>query len=179
MRGTVRLEPVGMEHAARVQELASDPEVQATTRLPEPYPPDGARQFITATILRRAAGEEYAFAVISDRDGVVGMCGLSDVRRAAGRAELGYWIGRPYWGLGYASAAVAQAVRVAFTELGLIELEAHALADNMASRRVLEKAGFRFVGLGTHSVPKWSADRLVACYHLTRAPDLGVGIAAR
>jgi 8-oxo-dGTP diphosphatase len=173
MTGSLRLEPVGMEHAARVQQLASDPEVQATTRLPEPYPPDGARQFITATTLRRAAGEEYAFAIVDDADGLVGMCGLSDIAREAGRAELGYWIGRPYWGRGYASAAVAQLVRTAFDALGLVELEAHALADNAASRRVLEKAGFTFVGLGTHSVPKWSADRLVARYHLAR--DLALG----
>jgi [ribosomal protein S5]-alanine N-acetyltransferase len=165
---TIRLAPVALEHAPAVQALASDPEVLATTRLPEPYPPDGAVRFIERVAPRHAAGEEFAFAVVDETGALVGVCGFHDVRESPRRAELGYWIGRPYWGRGYASAAVAAMVRIAFDELGLAAIEAHSLADNVASRRVLEKNGFALEGLAAHEVSKWSAERLVARYGLRR-----------
>lgn len=61
-------------------------------------------------------------------------------------AELGYWLGRPYWGKGYASEAAAQIVEHAFSVMKLDQLWASVAMENPASRRVLEKTGLRFVG---------------------------------
>lgn len=170
---TVRIEPARVEHAVRVQALVEDPEVRAPTSLPDPYPPNGALRFLEGVSVRHAAGEEYAFAIFTEADGLVGIVGLHHLDAERRQAELGYWIGRPYWGRGLARAAVGLVIRTAFGELGLDRLVAHALAGNTASRRVLEANGFRLVGLRPHGVEKWPADQLAAFYELAReeAPE--------
>ncbi len=168
-RMTLTLVPVGLEHAERIQALASHPEIVATTRLPDPYPADGALEFLRYVMPRHAEGSEYAFAVIDERVGLVGTCGLHHVVRERGEAELGFWVGRPYWGRGFASAAARLGVALAFGALGFDRLVAHALSDNVASRRVLERAGFTLDRYDTHRLPKWPVERELALYQLTRA----------
>jgi len=75
---------------------------------------------------------------------LVGACGLG--RRASGSVEMGYWIARPYWGLGYATEACLALVDIART-LGLPSLEGSHFIDNPASARVLEKLGFEPLGI--------------------------------
>ena len=165
----IRLEPVGPRHVARMQELVVHPDVLRTTRLPDPYPADGAARFVEAAQQSMRRGEEFVYAIIADGTGFVGNCGLHDIDPSRRRIEFGYWIGREYWGRGYGSAAAREAARIALTELGFAEVVAHALEDNVASRRVLEKAGFVFQGLGRHSVAKWPAERQVALYRVRQA----------
>lgn len=57
-------------------------------------------------------------------------------------AEIGYWIGEPYWGKGFATDAVKQAVKFAFKELNLLRIYAHIYEYNIGSMKVLEKVGF-------------------------------------
>ena len=171
---STRLVAAGLEHADRIQALASHPDIAATTRLPEPYPADGALDFLRYVMPRHAAGLEYAFAIVDDREGFVGMSGLHHVDRDRGEAELGFWIGRPYWGRGLASAAAALAVRLAFTDLAFQTLVAHALADNVGSRRVLERAGFRLERYDRHRLPKWESERELARYRLEKTHWAGV-----
>jgi len=75
---------------------------------------------------------------------LVGACGLG--RRPSGAVEMGYWIAKPYWGLGYATEACAAMVDIART-LGLPSLEGSHFLDNPASARVLEKLGFEALGI--------------------------------
>jgi RimJ/RimL family protein N-acetyltransferase len=70
---------------------------------------------------------------------LIGSCGLG--RRPSGAVELGYWIGRPFWGRGFATEACAAVIEIA-RSLGLPSLEASHFIDNPASARVLEKLGF-------------------------------------
>jgi RimJ/RimL family protein N-acetyltransferase len=65
-----------------------------------------------------------------------------------GIGELGYWIGRPYWGRGYATAGARLVLSFGFGELGLRSIRATCLTTNAASARVLEKLGFEFEGPG-------------------------------
>ncbi|MCL7959647.1 MAG: GNAT family N-acetyltransferase, partial [marine benthic group bacterium] len=62
------------------------------------------------------------------------------------RAELGYWIGLPFWGRGYATEAAVAMVGYGFNELGLNRIFAHHVARNPASGRVMKKAGFTHEG---------------------------------
>ena len=64
-----------------------------------------------------------------------------------GRAELGYWIGVPFWGQGHATEAVAAVLAFGFGPLGLHRIHATVFPRNPASARVLEKSGFRREGL--------------------------------
>jgi RimJ/RimL family protein N-acetyltransferase len=75
---------------------------------------------------------------------LVGSCGLG--RRASGAVELGYWIGRPFWGRGIATEAGLALIDIA-RALGLGRIEASHFVDNPASGRVLEKLGFESTGL--------------------------------
>jgi RimJ/RimL family protein N-acetyltransferase len=75
---------------------------------------------------------------------LVGACGLG--RRPSGSVELGYWIGRAFWGRGYATEACTALVDIA-RALGLSSLEGSHFIDNPASARVLEKLGFEPLGI--------------------------------
>ena len=75
---------------------------------------------------------------------LVGSCGLA--RRASGAVEMGYWIGKPFWGRGYATEACRALIGIART-LGLPSVEGSHFLDNPASARVLEKLGFEPVGI--------------------------------
>lgn len=75
---------------------------------------------------------------------LVGACGLG--RRPSGAVEMGFWIGRSYWGRGYATEACAALIEIART-LGLASVEGSHFLDNPASARVLEKLGFEPIGI--------------------------------
>lgn len=152
MAALTTLVPIVPKHADTIQRLvASDRSIIEQTRLPDPYPEDGAARWIEYARPRHQQDTEYTFAVEHDRE-VVGVCGLivSDDRR---EAELGYWIGRPYWGRGYATEAARASVAFAFDWTDVDRVVALPLADNLPSRRVLEKAGFRLTGLRPAEAP--------------------------
>ncbi len=81
---------------------------------------------------------------------VVGDCGLQPLELRGLDVELGYRLGRRHWGRGLATEAATACLRAAFEELGLDRIVAVAHPDNAASRRVLEKIGFVYEGLGPH-----------------------------
>jgi ribosomal-protein-alanine N-acetyltransferase len=164
----VRLEPIALAHAPAVQALASDPRIAATSNVPHPYPPDGAVTWIRYTTAQRELGREVNFAIVADDHALVGVCGVLNIEGTPRRGELGYWVGVPYWNRGYASAAARELVRIAFEEHGLEELYSSCLVRNPASFRVLEKAGFRHVGFGTHPHGKWTPQDRFALFELTR-----------
>jgi RimJ/RimL family protein N-acetyltransferase len=84
---------------------------------------------------------------------IVGACGLG--RRPSGSVELGYWVARSRWGLGYATEACRGLVDIA-RALGLLSLEGSHFIDNPASRRVLERLGFTPLGI---VAPRYSCAR--------------------
>lgn len=96
------------------------------------------------------ARDDRAHALFVFREGddaLVGGVTLSNVRRGVAQtASLGYWAGERYAGRGYTTAAVHAVVRYAFDDLDLHRVEAACQPDNLASRRVLEKAGFTHEG---------------------------------
>ena len=119
--------------------------VENTARIPHPYFLVDAETFIAAA--NRQAGEA-TFAVVRD-DELIGMCGIDP--RPDG-PEIGYWLGVPFWGRGYATEAVRAAIDHAFGALGHDMLQAAARVSNPASRRVLEKCGFQWSGVGLYRI---------------------------
>ena len=97
-----------------------------------------------------------SFLIFERTDGapqLVGSCGLG--RRPSGAVEMGYWIGRAHWGRGYATEAAHALIDIART-LGFSQLEGSHFVDNPASGRVLEKLGFRPLGI---TAPRMSCAR--------------------
>jgi RimJ/RimL family protein N-acetyltransferase len=111
-----------------------------TARIPYPYSGEDAEQFIAA--VNRQDGE-VAFLITLD-DALIGGCGVA---QSGSGPELGYWVGVPFWGQGFATEAARAVIDYAFGVLGHEELEAGARVSNPASRRVLEKCGFQWTGV--------------------------------
>jgi RimJ/RimL family protein N-acetyltransferase len=165
----IRLEPISHDHAESLQTLLEDPAIAATTPFPSPYPPDGARAYIIESLALRSAGTKYVFAVSDDSGRAVGMSLLKDVDAAAGEGELGYWIGRPFWGRGLATEAAEATLRFGFETLELCAVRAVCLEENPASLRVLAKLGFLETGRFAQSLPKWPEPRMSVSFRLDRS----------
>jgi RimJ/RimL family protein N-acetyltransferase len=138
------------DDAATITALINDIRIaQNLMRVPHPYALSDARGWLDAV----AAKEIGRAFLITLADGTpIGVCGL-DLR--AGRTPepvhwLGYWLGTHYWGQGYATEAARAVIDHAFGELGCAELNAGARVSNHASRRVLEKCGFQWTGVGLY-----------------------------
>jgi 8-oxo-dGTP diphosphatase len=140
----IALEPVGRQHETAIQTLASDRDVAATTPFPHPYPRNGAANFIAQATQARAQGSAYHYAIM-ERGLCVGLCGLKEIDPTRRAGEAGYWVGRPYWGRGIATAAMQLLLGIARLDLGLRLVTAHTLEHNERSVRVLHKLGFNQV----------------------------------
>ena len=141
------LRPFTLADAPELQRLANAPEIAATTlHIPHPYP-DGMAEFWI---------KQHA-VMFEDRDGVVFAIELRRKATLIGcvglgcdpenqNAELGYWIGVPYWNRGYASEAARMVVVFGFAYFGLHRIKSSYFGSNPASGRVMEKIGMRFEG---------------------------------
>ncbi len=133
--------------------LAGAREVAATTlRIPHPYTQTDAESFLR---MRNEAGFGYSFAITLLPSGE--LCGGVGLHPDAvhPRAELGYWIGVPYWGCGYATEAARAVLDFGFRELKLQRIFAHHFAGNQASARVLQKIGMKHEGCSRRHIEKW------------------------
>ena len=106
---------------------------------PYPYQEEDAREFIERIRLQNQP-TAFALGVDGHAVGVIGLILQHDINRLS--AEIGYWIGTAYWGKGIATAAVTALTKWSMDELKMVRLFATPFADNTASRRVLEKAGY-------------------------------------
>ncbi len=164
---TVTIEPISLTFAAAAQALASDPAIGATSNVPSPYPPDGAETWIAHAMRAMATGMEQTFAVLADGT-FVGACGVLNIGGRPRSGELGYWIGVPHWGHGYATAAARLVVDRAFIDHQLGYLVSSCLEHNPASFRVLVKTGFTHTGFTRFPHLKWGSDVRFATFMLTR-----------
>lgn len=144
------LRPSWPEDAAELHRaIADEGIVRNLARAPWPYTADDAARF--------AASDHDPmfpnFLLMLRTDGaprLVGSCGLGERHS---EAELGYWIARPYWGLGFATEAGRAVINIAQT-IGHSKLVAGHFVDNPASGRVLQKLGFRNTGKSEQRLSK-------------------------
>lgn len=128
--------------AKPIAKLANNVSVSSmTARLPHPYNVENAVDFINQTGLKQNRSCVYAVTLAKTAD-VIGCCSLSPTEREIGPA-LGYWLGEPYWGNGYATEAAHALVDLAFKTTSHDRVNASCRVINPASRRVLEKCGFQ------------------------------------
>jgi RimJ/RimL family protein N-acetyltransferase len=149
--------------------LANDCGVATMTgRMPYPYSLADAQSFVREQRARRANGQEWALAVLDRSDGAfLGCVGLSfHVKEPT--AELGYWIGRPYWGAGLATEAARALVDHGFEHTSINAVTGACRVINEASRRVLEKCGMRYTGSGLSPAPARGGALPVDRFRLSR-----------
>lgn len=141
------LRPLRPADAPALQRLLTNWNVvKMTARIPHPYPEGAGQQWIAAQAEAWRTGSAYVFALVKD-GALVGSVGLD--HRGDESYELGYWVGEPWWGQGFASEAAVEIVRFAFEELGANQLKSGHFTSNPASGRVLAKCGFRDDGTET------------------------------
>lgn len=133
----LRLRKPRKADAARIVELCNDRDVaRMTTSMPHPYGQHDAETFLS-TLDHSVAP---TFAIEHPRAGAIGMIGFNADN------EIGYWIGKPFWGEGYATEAAEAALVWANREWGRRFVKAGHFSDNPASGEVLCKAGFLYTG---------------------------------
>ncbi|MFV0363033.1 MAG: GNAT family N-acetyltransferase [Suipraeoptans sp.] len=113
--------------------------------IPSPYTQTDAVEFINS-ILSAPVDSQYAWA-IHDNGKAIGSIGIFRKDNIHNRtAEMGYYLAQPYWGRGFTTNAVKEACHYVFEHTDIIRIFAEPFAQNSASCRVLEKAGFQFEG---------------------------------
>jgi [ribosomal protein S5]-alanine N-acetyltransferase len=132
--------------------LVGSREVAATTlRIAHPYTEQDARAFLQ---LAQQPGKIWLAITLRNDGRQIGGIGLR-VEEQHRHAELGYWLGVPYWGKGYATEAAREMVRHGFEDLNLHRIFASHFKHNPASGRILTKLGMRYEGCQREHLRKW------------------------
>jgi RimJ/RimL family protein N-acetyltransferase/mannose-6-phosphate isomerase-like protein (cupin superfamily) len=152
----VVLRPFSAADAAEVMRLAGDRAVADTTlHIPHPYQAGMAEEWIATHQAAFDREQGVTLAITRKPDGaLVGAISLMGMAKGH-QAELGYWIGKPFWSQGYCTEAAQALLRYAFTDLGLVRVHAGHLARNPASGRVMQKIGMHKEGCLRQHVKKW------------------------
>lgn len=167
------LRPFLLSDAATVQRLAGDRAVADTTlSIPHPYVDGMAEQWIATHEGAWTRHEMATLAITEPEAGLVGAISLR-IELANRRAEMGYWIGVPYWGLGYATEAARAMVTFGFGRLSLQRIHAQHFARNPASGRVMAKVGMQLEGSLRRHVYRWDQPEDVEAWGLLRSDAPG------
>ncbi len=168
----LRLRPFQRADAPAVQTLAGASEVATTTlNIPHPYPEGLAESWINGHRPAAAAGTRLTWAVMRPADAMLlGSITLSIVSVHL-RAELGYWLGVPFWNQGYMTEAALRVTTFGFAECGLHRVEAGCFPRNPASARVLVKVGMQIEGVLRGYARKGEIFEDVAMYAVLRSRE--------
>ena len=136
------------DQAACIEHFKEKEIYDLTLRIPYPYTEADFQAWLE--IVEKATmqqGQPVHWAIRDEKEFLIGGCGFAGLQIGKShRAEIGYWLARPYWGQGIMTAIVRRLCEFAFAELGLVKIEAHVFAGNAASAKVLEKCGFQQEG---------------------------------
>lgn len=140
------LRQLTLDDAAAISNLASEKDISRMTgSFPYPFPLLSAEFKVMHLRAQNRRGLAYPYAITIDGGALMGMCDL--FRRAPDDAlEIGYWLGKPYWGKGYSTEAARALIAEARAKQGATSLIAGAFSDNPGSIRVLQKLGFELTG---------------------------------
>lgn len=153
----LKLRGFSLLDAGSVQKLAAEFEIADTTlRIPHPYYLTMAEDWIISQETAIEEERELTWAItLSEEACIIGSIGLV-LNPVFKHAELGYWIGKPFWGSGYATEAARLVLEYAFNQIGLQRVHAHHMSRNPASGKVLLKIGMKHEGCLRQHILKWN-----------------------
>ncbi|MEN6372459.1 MAG: GNAT family N-acetyltransferase [Armatimonadota bacterium] len=150
------LRPLRQSDAPELFPLINDADVaQYMFRVPHPYPEDVLPEWLKKAEAAMKRKEQFEFAIITKETGKpAGVCSLDGISWENENAELGYWLGKPYWGHGIMTEAAKAVVTFGFDILGLERIYASCFEENKASAKVIQKAGLLYEGCSRHGIKK-------------------------
>jgi [ribosomal protein S5]-alanine N-acetyltransferase len=142
------LRPFQISDAKEVQALANDFRVaESTANVPHPYTEINAETWIGTHKKDFESRSSVVFAISLISGGhIAGTVSLNQISAYHGRANLGYWIGFPFWSKGICTEAAKALIQYGSEEFGITRFDCSCLARNIGSARVMAKAGFKFEG---------------------------------
>jgi len=169
------LRPIAQSDVPVLHPLINDVDVACTMlSTPHPYPRDEFSSFVNKALEAMERRERYEMAITQKETGLAfGAIRFFNISWEHLRSEMGYWLGKQYWGSGYATEATKRMIRFGFEELGLERIHAHCLTTNQASARVLEKAGLTLEARIRHAVKKGDEFLDVFLYGIIREEFAG------
>ncbi len=148
----ILLRPLQAADAADFHRLINDWDIcRKLPDAPFPYPAALAGEWIEAAAADRDAGRAEHFALVLEATGALIGCAGLRLSRDHKSADLGYWLGRRYWGQGLGAEAAARLTEWGFAQLSVAKITATVAADNDASLAVLRRAGFAQTGKGSQA----------------------------
>jgi ribosomal-protein-alanine N-acetyltransferase len=164
------LRPFTVADAPDIERLAADRDIASTTRsIPHPYPAGTAVRWIARHAENFAQGRFVNFAIVRHADHtLVGSIGLG-FHLEDDRAEMGYWIGKPYWNQGYTTEAAIAVLGYGFAQRGLHRIYAEHLTRNPASGRVMQKIGMQHEAHLREHMKKWGVYEDLEVYGILRS----------
>jgi 8-oxo-dGTP diphosphatase len=172
----LKLRPPCADDADAIHRLVNEWEVvRMLSRVPYPYPRDLTDEWIAATVTQMEEGAAYTLAITGEENGtelVIGCIGLR-LDETPRVVDLGYWVGRRFWGHGVATEAAGRAARWALANLPVDIVRARVAVDNPASEAVLRRLRFREVGTGTEEFLARGGAHPVRIFEASRADIFG------
>lgn len=164
------LRPFQGSDAPDVRQLAGDRAIAATTlSIPYPYEAGIAEAWIQTHAEQFAQRQAVHFAVtLIQQAQLIGAIGLG-VDQDNHWAELGYWIGKPYWGKGYCTEAALAVVQFGFEQWGLHRIQSTHFTKNPASGRVMQKIGMSYEGYRRQQIFKWGCYEDIKLYGILKS----------
>jgi ribosomal-protein-alanine N-acetyltransferase len=153
IKGNIKLRPLRLSDAERLAVLANNEKISRNLRdgFPNPYTLADAENFL-AKFTNQDPVTYFGIEFNGEHVGNISLVPGQDIYRKS--AEIGYFIGEPYWNKGIVTTAVNLIAEYGFNHLGIIRIHTGVFEYNMASMRVLEKCGFTKDGVFRKSVFK-------------------------
>jgi ribosomal-protein-alanine N-acetyltransferase len=164
------LVPLQACHAERLAQLGDDPVIYANTaNIPSPYTLAIAHEWIAGRAEEFAQGRNLTLAITLQGSGELVGVGTLILSPRHRRAMLGYWVGAPYRGNGYALEAMQRLIEFGFNDLQLHRIGGQCFKRNLASAKVLESLGLRYEGCLAGDFLKGEVFEDLLCFGLLNA----------
>jgi RimJ/RimL family protein N-acetyltransferase len=160
-----------MSDALVLKELAGEFAIADTTlSIPHPYQEEDAIRWISQRNKWYKTHQAVPFAItLNEKKLLVGGISLMNISAEHKRAELGYWIGKPFWNNGYATEASRALLKFGFEELQLNKIHAHHFSRNPASGKILLKIGMSHEGALKQHIIKWGNFEDIEMYGILKS----------
>lgn len=162
------LRPYNVTDVPSVQDLADDKAIAETTLIPYPYTTEKVEGWINSHFELIKNGDAYPFAVVLKNENQ--LIGTMTIRidKLHNKGELAYWIGKSFWGKGFATEASKKILAFGFNKLNLNRIWAPVMKKNIASAKVMQKIGLFYEGTLKEDVLRWGSYEDVDVYGLLK-----------